>query len=133
MEGCSSTKISLNFSEMSRTTTSSDRKPNSKINQHLHALRNQAVLQQQSLKSLRRALLQSQNNTKTNVSDTSWTEGYSKFLEDLDEEEFLRDAPLVECRNRVASSTKSLRTRKKEIRRFVSMGIAISYNFALKL
>ena len=131
MKGYSS--INMNFSEISRTTNGSDRNSKSKMYQHLQGLRDQAILQQKSMRNLKHSLLRSQNNTNTFASDSSWTEGYSKFLDDLDKEEFLRDAPFIECRNRVASSAKSARSRYKGSRRFVSMGIDFSYNFTLKL
>ena len=129
MEACSPTKIALNFSELNRTTSGRYRKRASKVHLELTEM----IQQQQSNRSTKYSLLRSQSDMKSFRSETSWTEGYSKFLENLDGEEFLKDVPVVESRDSIARSTKSLKARKKRMGRFVTMSIGLSYGFTLKL
>ena len=133
MEAYNSANVVLNFSEMSRTTSGSYNKAKTNVNTQLRGIQELVKHRHESMECVNQYFLRSQSDLNSLRSDTSWTEGYSKFLEELEGEEFLRDAPAVESRNRVTNSAKTLKTGIKRMRRFVTTGIISSYNFALKL
>ena len=129
MEANTSPGTALNYSVLSKTTNSSDNQAKSKI--HLQP-KDKCTSENKYNKETQHNYCKCEIALRGLKSGPTWVEGYGKYL-DLDTENFLRDAPIVESRDKISKVSFHKKTRKRQGGKFVRMCLEKSFIYALKI